>query len=301
MTGTRAPAGGPKAILLATDLSPRCDRALDRAVILAKQWNAELVIVHVLETSASEGADLTVPSWRRPPDPASVARRQLQMDVGEVAARARIVVEAGDPAEVTARVADERGCDLIVTGIARDELLGRFLLGTTVDRLLRRSRVPLLVVRSRASHPYRHVAVATDFSEPSRHALEVALRDFPGDAFSLFHAYDMRVSPLMDDAKAYRGQMQEAARQKAAAFLASMDLDAATRTQVRTFVEFGEPATVLRQGVKDLGVDLIVLGTHGRGALLEVLVGSVAKDILDQVPCDALLVRTPDRAEAQGG
>lgn len=95
--------------------------------------------------------------------------------------------------------------------------------------------------------------------------------------------------------------METAARQQAAAFLAAMDIDAAARAQVRTYVAFGPPAAVLRQAVRGLGVDLVVLGTHGRGAVLEVLVASVAKDILDQVPCDALLVRTPDPAEAQGG
>src|SRR5690606_38677907 len=39
----------PRAILLATDLDGRCDRALDRAVALARQWQAKLVVVTVVE------------------------------------------------------------------------------------------------------------------------------------------------------------------------------------------------------------------------------------------------------------
>lgn len=41
----------PKKIMLATDLSSRGDRALDRAIQLAKSWKAELLIVHALSTA----------------------------------------------------------------------------------------------------------------------------------------------------------------------------------------------------------------------------------------------------------
>jgi len=42
----------PKKVLLATDLSARSDRALDRATQLARQWDAGLVVVHALEDQA---------------------------------------------------------------------------------------------------------------------------------------------------------------------------------------------------------------------------------------------------------
>jgi Universal stress protein family len=59
------------------------------------------------------------------------------------------MVEEGKPIDVILRAAKALGGDLIVTGIARDETLGRFGLGTTVDRLLRRSKVPVLIVKQR--------------------------------------------------------------------------------------------------------------------------------------------------------
>ncbi|MEE1611364.1 universal stress protein [Microvirga sp. CF3016] len=67
--------GLPKTILLATDLSARCDRATDRAVALAEEWQAMLVVLHVLENLDTGGLhDFgPVPSWRRPPDPVAVA------------------------------------------------------------------------------------------------------------------------------------------------------------------------------------------------------------------------------------
>src|SRR3546814_7254277 len=63
----------PHSILLATDLSHRCDRALDRAVQLAQQWSARLLVVHAVEKEVDESYSLhsiyDVPSWRRPADP----------------------------------------------------------------------------------------------------------------------------------------------------------------------------------------------------------------------------------------
>lgn len=42
----------PKKLLLATDLTPTCDRAFDRAIQLASAWQAKLTICHVIESSA---------------------------------------------------------------------------------------------------------------------------------------------------------------------------------------------------------------------------------------------------------
>ncbi|WP_319799703.1 universal stress protein [Microvirga rosea] len=55
-------------MLLATDMSARCDRATHRAVALAEEWQAMLTVLHVLEDADSGGLyDLgPVPSWRRP-------------------------------------------------------------------------------------------------------------------------------------------------------------------------------------------------------------------------------------------
>src|SRR3546814_20467910 len=65
------------------------------------------------------------------------------------------------------------------------------LLGDTVDRLIRKYPVPVLIVRDRAFEPYHTMLVATDFSESSRVALETAIRFFPDTGLSLFHAYDV--------------------------------------------------------------------------------------------------------------
>ena len=48
----------PRSILLATDLTPACDRAFDRAVQLAAEWDAELIACHVIEATSLRPGDL---------------------------------------------------------------------------------------------------------------------------------------------------------------------------------------------------------------------------------------------------
>lgn len=288
--------GPPKKILIATDLSARSDRAFDRAVSLAAQWEAQLVVLHALENFEISVA--VEPGERRPLDPASLARRELLADISDVSQPATVVVERDDPTEAIIRTAEAEGCDLIVTGVARDEFAGRFSLGGTVNRLLRCSRVPVLIVKSRVRGPYRRVVVATDFSPSSRHALEAAVRFFPGEKLTLLHAFDVDaiLTVTTTDAALREMEARREAEEDCKAFLESFEKLKEGWSDPDVIIEEGPPDALLRDYVHHEGADLVVLGTHGRSALFEVLLGSVAKQILEHLPCDALVVREPQAA-----
>lgn len=294
--------GPPRKILLATDLSARCDRALDRAAALAEAWDAALMGVHALEQTddfyATE-VERRLPSWRRPADAVDIVRDQLLHDMAQTGLSVTAHVEKGDPADIILRTAKMQGGDLIVTGIARDETLGRFGLGATVDRLLRRSRLPLLIVKQRVRAPYGNIVVATDFSEASRQALLAANAFFPDRKLAIFHAYDAPMAGLTSDPARYQDEYREVAARDCAAFLADAGIPEERRSSFGLIVDHGHPNRLIHQYVRDRGVDLVVLGTHGRSALFDVLLGSTAKEILWSLPCDVLVVREP-RSKLEG-
>jgi nucleotide-binding universal stress UspA family protein len=288
--------GPPRRIILATDLSSRCDRALDRAAALAHGWQAELIALHALERvddfyASSPGGSL--PSWRRPLDAARIAEDQLRNDMMEVPANVTVMVEKGRPSDVILRAVEARDCDLIVTGLARDETLGRFGLGTTVDRLLRRSSVPVLIVKQRTRSPYQNIIVATDFAESSRHALQAAARFFPDQKLSLFHAYEPRVSGTGSSPARDEDEARKIAAGDCATFLATLDMPDDRKRGLGLLIEAGGPAHLIREYVRARGIDLVVMGTHGRSALVDIIIGSTAKEILSALSCDALVVREP--------
>ncbi|HYG84785.1 MAG TPA: universal stress protein [Azospirillum sp.] len=290
--------GSPHRILLATDLSFRCERALERAAALSAQWQSALVVLHVLDTLASRIPETDCRTSWPPVEPRSLAWKRLLADVGAVTKQATLLIREGDPAETIVHTAEMEHCDLIVLGITQDAFLDRIFLDRTTDRLLRRSRVPLLIVRERPRRPYRHIVVATDFSDASREALDAAVRMFPGQAPTVFHAYEAPFSGLTADPRARRQEYRDIAMQQCRAFLARVRRPAAWRPE-RVVVENGSPDLLLRNYVRDLDVDLVVLGMHRRNAIFELIAGSVAKTIMDDVPCDVLVIQELSDAHAR--
>ncbi len=57
------------------------------------------------------------------------------------------------------------------------------------------------------------------------------------------------------------------------------------------FVQIGSPETEIVKAAKDWPADLIVIGSHGRGGLQRVLLGSVAEGVMRQAACPVLVVR----------
>lgn len=290
--------GPPASILLATDLSARCDRALDRAEQLAGQWQAELVALNVLEPMPV-APDRTLISLygENGDDNAEIALQQLLRDVAGFAVQPRVRIVKGNTAEAIRQAAAEEHCELIVTGMARNEMFGRFLLGTTVEKLARMVAQPLLVVRYRPHGPYRKVVVATDFSEPSRHALHAAMRFFADSTLIVYHAYTAPLTGMaMHQEDAASGGMSAIeARSVGERFLAGSNLTPEQRQRLRLVVEYGAPEVVLAQYVRQNDIDLVVMGTHGHGGLWANLLGSSVTRLLDWLPCDTMIVRDPAR------
>lgn len=291
--------GRPKTILLATDMSSRCDRALDRAAQLCALWDARLIVVTAVEPDHDPVTRRDIddlPSWRRPADRRAVVRSRLLRDLKDEPRALDVRVVEGDPVDAALSVAASEGADLIVTGVARDEPLGRYILGSTVERLARRSTIPLLIVKARV-RPYDEIVVATDFSLPSRHALAAAAQLFPQAALTLLHAWELPFAGFLD-----KGDVRDewkALEQKACdEFVAQSGLSDEQRGRLQVLVEHGSAESLVYSYMLDQNVDLVVLGAHGRSGLFDARLGGRAKRILEYAPGDILLVREPQAVAA---
>ncbi len=151
-------------ILFATDMSENSTYALHHTASLAQITGAELHILHVSEALSSE-ARMTIQmfiqdkeerrkalSERMSVSKAALAKRQQSFWDGladeDQAIReqiASIEVIEGHPAEAILRRADDLKCDLIVLG-AHDHGITHTFLGTVAKRVLRRARIPTLIV-----------------------------------------------------------------------------------------------------------------------------------------------------------
>lgn len=280
-----APDGPPRAILMATNLGPGSDRALDRARVQARAWDARLVIVHVIDEALNDviGPEPDV-SERH-----AQAARQIQGMLPSSLSNASIHIESGDTAEAILRVAEREDCDLIVMGVAEDDFLSQLTLGRPFDRLVRHATAPILVVRDSPRLPYGKIVVALELSDAARPALETAAQFFPEQPLTALHAADAPMAGFADDAFDYRASFRGASEAEARSFLDDT-LPEEIRNRVQLSVASGPPGATLSAYALAEKVDLVVAGTHGRGVLSEIFIGSVAKDLAEGLPCDTLLV-----------
>ncbi|MCD9007105.1 universal stress protein [Luteimonas sp. XNQY3] len=279
-------------VLLATDLGFRCDRAAARAAQLAARHGVPAIAATAVEPGRAQAREMLrqdVPAWYRRPSTLVQAeqrlRRQLSADVDWTLR----VAEGGAGDHLTALLDGLDDGALVVGGPVREGVLGPTVLGSTVDRLLRRPDIALLLVRGWVRSDYRRVLVASDFSEPSRRALCRARALFPDARFTLLHGFTIPMLGLLDsgrDEAVARGRQQ--LRDEGAAFLRALG---AAGEDMELVVEYGDPARLAQQHVETFGTELVVVGTHGRGAMYELAVGSVARRIVTGVDADTLVVR----------
>lgn len=281
----------PLNLLLATDLSGRCDRAQARAAQLAADLSARLLVVHAVapEPDTPPGRAQALPSARRTESRAVAADRRLRSDLQADGINATVLVAEGSPAVVVLDAVRRHHAGLVISGLARDDAPDRVQLGSTVDTLLQDLPVPLLTVRRRVRGPYRHVVVACDFSAASQAALQAALRWFDG-RLTLFHAYDAPGGGLPGDHTVNRN-WEQLAQQQCDQFLAQAALPGNAAARLRRVLALGHPEILLRDLVRQEEVDLVVLGTRGRTGLMKALLGSTAEALLHALDCDTLVVR----------
>jgi nucleotide-binding universal stress UspA family protein len=146
----------------------------------------------------------------------------------------------------------------------------------------------------------KKVLVATDFSEPSEAALAYGrdlARNF-GASLTVLHVVDNVLARaygsdgiVMADSELQR-EIQGAAQQQVDALL--FDDDRNTLRAVGVTVTSNAPAPAIVTYAREAGTDLLVLGTHGRGAVAHLLMGSVAEQVVRTAPCPVLTVRHPE-------
>ena len=145
----------------------------------------------------------------------------------------------------------------------------------------------------------KNILVATDFSEPSGVAMAYG-RDFARAYHARLHVlhvvenimirYSSEVAFAVPDVQ---GDLEEAARRDLNALISDDDRKT---LDVVAVVETGvNLAAAIVQYAKANDIDLIVAGTHGRGAVQHFLMGSVAERLVRTAPCPVLTVRAHER------
>jgi nucleotide-binding universal stress UspA family protein len=148
----------------------------------------------------------------------------------------------------------------------------------------------------------RKILLATDFSSCSARALDYALgiaSRYESQLY-LFHCINPAPYNMADQPDAVQTTCDDA-RLELEQLVSELRRDGRVKNvEIKIMVEAGDLSVILQQAVKDLDLDLIVLGTHGRTGWRKLVLGSVAEMVVDQVSCPVLCVGpSTDRTRIQ--
>jgi nucleotide-binding universal stress UspA family protein len=151
-------------------------------------------------------------------------------------------------------------------------------------------------------HPIKNILCPIDCSEGSRVALEhaSALADKFDAQILVLHAWhvtyhvrpDLSVWGQSSGQESLLDVVKSEAQAAVDAFVAK--LDEATRRRTTVKVVQGDEVPSIVDAAENEGIDLIVMGTHGRSGISRVALGSVAERVVRHAPCPVLTVRIRD-------
>jgi len=271
-------------IMVATDFSERSDRALRRATLLARQFEATMLMVHVVDDDQPRRI---VDAER---DEATTLLRQMAAtlrDVDGVTCGTRVILAS--PFVGIAQAVADATPDLLVIGPHRRQVLRDVFIGTTAERTIRSVDCPVLMVNATPAGPYRHIMLTTDLSNGSRHAPQrvAALGIDKRARRSVLYVFDapaLRLVRIDTPGKEERENYLADERMNAARQLSDF-LSSAGIHNVKAMLRHEEaPAAfeILKAAEKE-DADLVVLATHNRGGLAKLVIGSVTDGTCQQL------------------
>jgi nucleotide-binding universal stress UspA family protein len=255
------------------------------AALIGMTWPAPGVVdLDRLETDLRSGAERNV----------SAARARLE----RAGLRTEAVVLTGRPATAIVDQARAMGADLIVVGSRGHGTIESMLLGSVSAEVVDHAPVPVLVARGKRID---RVVLAWDGSPCAGLAADLVTD------WSIFNASTVRVVSVakigipwwtgfpepgsaemmpmyIDAARAARAERDTLAhdmRQRLQAIGRSVEDDCRD----------GDPATEILAAARETTADLIVMGSHGRTGLTRLVLGSVARNVLQHATCSVLVVR----------
>lgn len=279
-------------VLVPTDGSTCAETAVGYAEDLAEHYEATVHVLCVVDARILENA----PHYDRLREESTEIVHTAHDQLATADHAVTEAVRSDVPYRGILQYVTEEDIDLVVMGTHGRTGVERYLLGSVTEKVVRLSDAPVLTVRSKEgerTYPYTDVLVPTDGSEAAAAAI--------GPSVNLASTYGARLHALsvVDtmtmgiDVRSARllDPLEETAREG----LEQVEKQAsrASVSTVRTTIEHGSPYREIRSYVDEHGIDLVVMGTHGRSSIERYLLGSIAEKTVRTSSVPVMTVRQP--------
>jgi nucleotide-binding universal stress UspA family protein len=292
-------AGTIQTVLIGTSLDESSDAVVRVGVEVARAVGAQVHLVHAFTPPVGYGTewglDFGIDEFLRTEEErlrAALAAQAERLGAGAWS------LESGVAHRVLSKVAERLEAGLVVVGASEGRMAR--LLGSTADRVIRKSRRPVLMVRGEPPVPFARALAPVDLSPLSAEAFRRGLGLLAAvgggepplvEALFVLTVLQRQVAPQFTPEQIDRFAVEELER-----FVAANAGEAAERVvrKVRT----GNVREEILAEIEEWRPDLVFLGTHGIGGFDRLVIGSVAADVMREAPCSVLVIppaETEDR------
>jgi nucleotide-binding universal stress UspA family protein len=288
----------PAVILVATDLSDM-DRLMPFAFAEATETGARLILLHVLASGASMAVDAVGMPYYDPAGALDFASKALE-PVCAIARRHNVdcdaLVREGHAAQQIAAAARQFQADRVLLGTRSRSKLGKLLLGSVAEQVLRSVNIPVMTVGPEAHLPVGNddrqpvVLHATTLRETSRPSAALACRIAAGRKAKLLL---LHVLPPMDEMlrKGLPTGLDATALHELRVL--AEETGAGRATEVEPVVVYGNPSIEILATASDRQASLIVLGATQRSAFENLTRDRTIYRVLAHARCPVLTLREP--------
>jgi nucleotide-binding universal stress UspA family protein len=294
-----------KRILCPVDFSDSSIRALAHAEALARWYEAQLTVLHVVPTfePIQVQAELGVPVQIVNPMPREEVVRQMRpfLERAGVSSEAQLIAEAGDPRTTIVDQALTTRADLIVIGTHGRRGFTRLLLGSVAETVLHEAPCPVMTVSPHTEAAasdvvtFKRILCPIDFSPSALLALGFALdlARQAGGLVTLLHVVEWlaeeepRTSAHFNVPEV-RGYMVDDARQRLRSLVAE---ESRVWCEIDDVIVSGRAHREILRAAEAREADLIVMGSQGRGGVGLALFGSTTQQVVRSAACPVLTVR----------
>lgn len=277
-------------ILLPVDVNHVCNEQLNSAIKIAKEFNSEVSVMYVLpETEVHpEIKEFLTKNINE------TLAKVIKILDNEKVSCTQPIVDSGNAVDKILQTANEQNVNLILICSGNKSENEEFQLGTTAEKLIQLSDVPVWVAKSDQNLVIKEVLCPIDFSDPAKRALRnaILLSNNFDSKLRILGVYEpfFTTSPRIKiDEKLENEKLQKKFEQKMNEFLSEFELK---RVNHIIDIQAGVPHDRILKSIQKNNIDLLVMGTNGRSGLSRLMMGSVTEKVIRELPCSFVTTKT---------
>jgi nucleotide-binding universal stress UspA family protein len=280
-----------KRIVVGIDISERSDNVLKRALMIARENEAELFVVHAVETPW-----LSLPSYFGSKElvvdtegiKKTIEKKLKALSTGKKVPYF-IYVKEDDADDLLLYAAKWAKADMMILGAHnKTKGLKRFL-GSILQKVVHQSHLPVLIVKNNADKAYKNIVAPTDFQMQSKQSILFSKDIFPGSKIDIVNAFEMvyvmeaPYATMGPNILEYNNKAISSAKKEMKKFIKEVSVKKGNVIDG----EFDSKEALINY-INKGSYDLVAVGSRGTAGF-SALLGNVATYVLRETGCDVLV------------